>query len=146
MEYLLDTNVVSEWSKTWPNSEIVDWLQRQPPPDLAVSAMTLAEVRYGIEILPPGRKANLLWRWYHGEFIRLIEDRVVPLDDAVALHWSSLRARSRRAGRTLPFAHSSILSTAVVHGLIVVTRNVRDFSGPGAVVLNPWDETAPPID
>jgi predicted nucleic acid-binding protein len=145
MRHLLDTNVVSEWSKAQPNSQVVEWVERQSPFDLAVSAITLAEVHYGIEILPPGRKTNLLWRWYHDDFVRLIADRVVPIDAAVALHWSGLRARSRRAGRTLPFADSSIVSTAVIHGLVVVTRNVKDFDGLGVDVFNPWDGTAPPV-
>ncbi len=144
MRYLLDTNVVSEWSKAQPNTQVIEWVERQPSSDLAVSAMTLAEVHYGIEIHPPGRRTNLLWHWYHDDFIRLIADRVVPVDEAVALHWSSLRARSRRSGRTLPFVDSAIVSTAVVHGLIVITRNVRDFNGLGAIVFNPWDEGALP--
>lgn len=108
--------------------------------------MTLFEVHYGIEILPPGRKPNLLWRWYHDDFVRLIADRIISLDDAVAIHWSGLRARTRQTGRTLPFVDSAIDFTAVVHGLIVVTRNVRDFSGLGADVFNPWDGTVPLVD
>lgn len=140
MRYLLDTNVVSEWSKELPFAAVVDWVHRPQPTDLAVSAMTLAEARYGIEILPPGRKTNLLWRWYHEDFIYLIEHRIIPLDQDVARHWATLRAQSRRVGRTLAFADSLILSTAVIHGMVVVTRNVKDFSGLGAEILNPWQQ------
>ncbi len=141
MRYLLDTNVVSEWSKAFPDERVMVWLARQTPEHVAVSVMTIAETVYGIEIRPAGRKRDVIRQWYEEGLLGLVRDRIIPLDYRIIQHWSRHVAESERIGRTQAHADSLIMATAAVHGLTVVTRNVRDFPDSGVEVINPWVES-----
>jgi predicted nucleic acid-binding protein len=138
MKFLLDTNVVSEWSNPRPDARVTSWLDRQSPEDLAVSVMTIAEILYGIEIRPAGRNKLILWRWYEEDLMELVGERVIALDYKIIRHWSVLQTEARRIGWTRPFVDSLILTTAMVHGMTIVTRNVSDFGGFGVELFNPW--------
>lgn len=138
MKYLLDTNVVSEWSKAFPDQQVMTWLARQEPSEVAVSVMTIAETLHGIETKPHGRRRAALEYWYTRDLMRFIEDRVVPLDYRVIQRWAELQGEDVRIGRTQAYVDSLIMTTAIVHGLIVVTRNVRHFRDRGVEIVNPW--------
>ena len=110
------------------------WL-RAHEPDIAVDPVILGELRFGILILPPGRKRAALERWFNAGAGRL---RCLPWDADTGLKWAELLARLRKTGTAMPIKDSLIAATALVHGLTVVTRNRADFDGAGVRIVNPF--------
>jgi predicted nucleic acid-binding protein len=139
MKYLLDSNVVSEPAKASPNAAVVTWLDSNEL-DCAVSTITLAELRYGIERLPEGKRRRQLER----DFAFLRQDlgsRVLAFDEAEAAEWGRYAARLERelgrdAQRKVGIKDSQIAATALAHRLTVVTRNTGHF--PQVDTLNPF--------
>jgi predicted nucleic acid-binding protein len=134
MTYLVDVNVVSEPTKPAPAAKVVGWLAAHER-DLVVDSIILGELRIGILRLPPGRKRTQLERW----FADVVETIVcLPWDASVSRRWAELVVESRRKGHILPVLDGMIAATALVHGLTVVTRNIRDFQQAGAKVFDPF--------
>lgn len=135
--YLLDTNVLSEARRGSPQA--VGWLRSVEPDHLHLSVITLGEIMRGIalkERSDPQTAAHLA-AW----LTRLRHDhaaRILPVGDRIAVEWGRISALRPRGG-----ADGLIAATALVHGLIVVTRNIGDFNDTGATCLNPWDLPAP---
>ncbi len=136
--FLLDTNVLSDATKLVPSPAVTAWLEAQPITTLFVSVVTLAEARYGIESLPAGRKADDLRQWL-GSVIIDFDGRLLPVDAEIAMAQGRIRRAAENARRTMPAIDAFLAATAEVHGLTLVTRNVRDFQGWGGPMLNPWD-------
>ena len=138
MSYLLDTNVVSEWSKPRPNPGVIEWLSQVAEDDVFLSVVTFAELRHGIERLPAGRRRRQLDKWLRGEFALRFEGRIVLIDGAIADEWGRLVARQEARGRPIAAMDGLIAATAQVHALTLVTRNAADFQVSVKAVLNPW--------
>jgi predicted nucleic acid-binding protein len=138
VSFLLDTVVVSEWTKQRPDSGVVAWLNEADEDRVFVSVVTLAEIRYGIERLDSGRHRTRLETWLRGELTPRFESRILFVDAAVADEWGRLTARSQAAGHRIEAMDALIAATARVHGLTLVTRNERDFAFALGEVLNPW--------
>jgi toxin FitB len=134
VKYLVDANVLSEATKPAPNPRVLDWL-RAHESDLAVDASILGELRFGILILPKGKKREVLERWFDAGAGRL---QCLAWDADTGLKWAELLARLRRAGKAMPIKDSLIAATAAVHGLAVVTRNRADFTNAGVRVVDPF--------
>ena len=139
MRYLLDTNVLSEAARQEPDPGVIEWLDRQPVLELAISVLTLGEIRKGVALMDEGRRRTRLSEWLDRELPREFEGRVVPIDDAVAHEWGRLSARGRQTGRELPVVDGLLLATAAAHRLVFVTRNERDCRDRGVEVHNPWN-------
>ncbi|PTS90355.1 MULTISPECIES: type II toxin-antitoxin system VapC family toxin [unclassified Caulobacter] len=139
--FLLDTNVVSDSTKQVSHPAVSNWLASQPRASLFVSVVSLAEVSYGIERLPPGRKADELRLW-RASLVADFAERLLPVDGEVALVHGRLRRAGDTARRTIPVMDAFLAATAEVHGLTIVTRNVRDFEAWGGPVFNPWPDGA----
>jgi toxin FitB len=138
VSYLLDTNVLSETRKRQPAAGVADWIAATPRDRLHVSVLTLGEIEQGItKIRGRGdrRQAAALERWL-GDVQAGFEDRVLPVTIPVASAWG----RQQNA-QPLPVIDALIAATAQVHGLTVVTRNVKDFELAGVQVLDPFAET-----
>ncbi len=132
--YLLDTNVVSELRRPSPNRSVMDWIRKVPAEQLYLSAVTIGEIQAGIEITREQDvpKARELEEWLG----RLIESHnILPVDVAAFREWGKLM---HRQSDTL-LQDAMIAAVARVHGLIVVTRNTRDFETLGVDALNPFD-------
>ena len=140
MNYLLDTNVVSEWTKPQPDAGVIKWLAEADEDRVFLSAVTLAEVRYGIELLPKGARRDRLSNWLRNELTERFAGRILPIDSSVAEVWGQLLARTQAVGRTLSIMDGFISATAEVHQMTVVTRNVTHFQGLGHPIFNPWTE------
>ena len=134
MKYLVDANVLSEPTKPTPEPRLVEWL-RTHEPDIAVDPVILGELRFGILILPKGKKRTALERWFDAGAGRL---HCLPWDADTGLKWAELLARLRKSGKTMPIKDSLIAATAVVHGLAVATRNLIDFAKAGVQVVDPF--------
>lgn len=139
MSFLLDTNVVSEWTKSRPNAGVVRWLDQADEDRIFLSAGTLAELHYGIRRLADGARRKGLENWLRGQLLPRFAERILPIDDAVADAWGKLVAARERIGRPLDVIDAFIAATAEVHALTLVTRNVSDFEGTIKSLLNPWD-------
>ncbi|WP_165189519.1 type II toxin-antitoxin system VapC family toxin [Caulobacter soli] len=135
--FLLDTNVLSDSTKLVRSPAVTAWLEAQPITTLFVSVVTLAEARYGIESLPAGRKADDLRQWL-GSVIIEFDGRLLPVDAEIAMAQGRIRRAAENARRTMPAIDAFLAATAEIHGLTLVTRNVRDFQGWGGPVLDPW--------
>lgn len=138
MLYLIDTNVLSEPSKPSPSRAVTEWADDQPRDALAISAISLGEVRRGIELLEYGAQRAKLERWLKASILDYFHGRVLSVTKQVALKWASLAAADQKRGRSLSMADGLLLATAAIHGLTIVTRNERDFEDRGVPVHNPW--------
>jgi toxin FitB len=138
VSFLLDTNVVSEWTKPRPNAGITEWLARVDEDEVFLSVVTFAELRHGIERLPAGERRRRLDEWLRSDLPLRFEERIVGVDGAIADEWGRVVARRESRGRPISAMDALIAATAQVHGLTVVTRNVADFQASVKSVLSPW--------
>lgn len=137
MNWLLDTNTLSELTKPAPDAKLLDWLEANEG-EAAISAITIGEIVAGIVRLPESKRRPSLERAF--SFLR--EDyagRILDFTEGVAVEWGRLVAEARKEGRLLAVLDSQIEATAIHHGLTVVTRNGDDFFHP---VFNPWVQSA----
>lgn len=134
MIYLVGANVLSEATKASPAPRVIDWL-RAHGHEFAVNPVILGELRFGILLLPKGKKRTALERWFDSSVRRL---HCLTWDAATGLRWAALLADLRRTGRAMPIKDSLIAATALVHELVVVTRNGHDFATAGLRVLDPF--------
>ena len=134
MTFLVDANVLSEATKAKPDAIVVAWL-RQNEAELAVDPIILGEIRFGIYLLPAGKRRRRLQRWFTQGVARLT---CLPWAAETGLRWAKLLADLRAGGKAMPIKDSLIAATALVHDLIVVTRNTREFRAAGVKVFDPF--------
>jgi predicted nucleic acid-binding protein len=137
VSFLLDTNVISEWVRPRPDPRVVAWLAGLDEDRAFLSVVTLGELRQGVERLASGRWRARLDAWLRDELTARFEDRVLPIDAAVADKWGTILASRDRAGRPIAAVDGFLAATASIHGLTLVTRNAADFAG-SVDVFNPW--------
>ena len=135
MRFLVDANVLSEVTKPEPRDAVVAWLRRHEP-ELAVNGVVLGEIRFGILLLPQGKRRERLQQWFDG-VVRQVH--CLPWEATTGLRWAELLADLRRRGLAMPIKDSWIAATALEHDLQVVTRNRRDFELAGLEVLDPFE-------
>jgi predicted nucleic acid-binding protein len=144
VSYLLDTNVLSESLRPSPAAAVMNWLASADEAATFVSVITLGELRFGIENLIPSKRTRALEQWFEGDFERRFGKRLIAVDAQIASAWGSLTAEGRRQGRGLGVPDALLAATARVHDLTLVTRDVRDFSGLGIRLLDPWQSRPHP--
>jgi predicted nucleic acid-binding protein len=138
VKYLVDANVLSEPTKPAPEPRVISWL-RQNEADLAVDPIILGELRFGILLLPKGRKRAALERWFDAGVQRLA---CLPFEAETGSKWAELLASLRAAGKAMPIKDSLIAATALTHGLTVATRNRSDFEKARVPVVDPFGTRA----
>ena len=134
MRFLVDANVLSEPTKSAPHPSVLEWL-RENEREIAVDPIILGEVRFGILLLPRGRRRARLERWFDAGVRRLL---CLPWEAATGLRWAELLAALRASGRAMPIKDSFIAATALVHGLVIATRNRADFEKAGLKIIDPF--------
>lgn len=135
---LLDTNVVSEPLRAAPDAGVVAWIDAQPLETLFLSAITVAELRAGVALLPTGKRRTGLQHSLEKQILPLFAGRVLPFDLACTPAYAELLARARKAGLAIAMADGCIAATARTHGMAVATRDVAPFQAAGVDVINPW--------
>lgn len=140
MSFLLDTNVVSEWTKPRPDPGVIAWCASVDEDRTLISVVTIAELRYGIERLPAGRRRARLEEWLEHELLDRFEGRILSIDAATGDAWGKVVARADREGRPANTMDAFLAATAELHQLTVVTRNIGDFRKLTKSVINPWNE------
>jgi hypothetical protein len=134
LRFLVDANVLCEPTKPEPDPRVTDWL-RTNQRDLAVDPVVLGEVRFGILLLPRGRRRTRLEQWFDEGVGRL---HCIAWEAASGLRWAALLASLRHAGQAMPIKDSLIAASALTHDLTVATRNTADFSKAKVRVVDPF--------
>ena len=135
---LLDTNVLSEMMRPAPSSIVEEWLSAQPAAGTFISAITEAELRYGLALLPNGQRQKRLLAQAEAMLAEDFADRILPFDSAAAAAYATIAATRRLAGRPISQADAQIAAIAASRGATIATRNVTDFADCGVAVLDPW--------
>lgn len=138
--FVLDTNVVSELMRDVPQPEVLAWVDARARRDLFVTAITEAEIRTGIAILPAGRRRRDLAHAADRFLAGMFAERVLPFDAPAARTYAAITAERRAAGRPIGQLDCQIAAIARCRGASLATRNVSDFEGAGVALLNPWTE------
>jgi toxin FitB len=138
VNFLLDTNVVSEWVRPQPDRNVILWLAEVDEDRVFLSVISFAEIRRGVEMLPYGRRRERLATWLAVELPVRFEERILDIDSHVAETWGVLVVRGQKLGLTLGSMDAFVAATAETHGLTLVTRNVKDFRRLGISLLDPW--------
>ena len=144
MGTLLDTNVVSELIRRSPKPAVAAWASGHLVEDLFFSAVSEAELRYGVAILPVGRRRDTLLFEIEAMLRDAFEDRVLPFDSDAARAYGHIAAKRRSSGRPVSPADCQIAAIAAIAAsrrMTVATRNVRDFEGMGIEIVDPWAAT-----
>jgi len=137
---LLDTNVISESLRPSPAACVSVWLDRQPLETLYLSAMTVAELRAGVALLPDGKRRMALHAHIENQVLPMFAGRVLAFDMACTRAYAELLARVRKAGCAIGTADACIAAVALTNGLVLATRDVTPFRAGGLMVINPWEE------
>jgi toxin FitB len=138
LNFLLDTNVISEWVKPRPDPKVVSWLAQADEDRIFISVVTLAELRQGVELLAASQRRNHLDGWLRHDLPLRFEGRILSIDSAIADAWGRFMAQSRSGGRPAGAMDALIAATAEVHDLTIVTRNTEDFKDLVPNLFNPW--------
>ena len=139
---LIDTNVVSELMRPIPARAVLDWFGTQDPSALHLSAVSEAELRRGVAVLPEGRRQDALRAAVDAMVAEDFAGRVLSFDSTAAVAFAAIFAQRQAAGRPISFPDCQIAATARTHGAGVATRNVDDFEGCGVAIVNPWEGAA----
>jgi predicted nucleic acid-binding protein len=137
---VLNTNVVSELMKAPPRPSVKLWLAAQLRPNVYISAITEAELRLGVSLLPDGRRRDALAVDMEAMITEEFAGRVLAFDSPAAKAFAAIVTDRRRSGRPIAIPDAQIAAIARSRGASVATRNVGDFEGCGVPVINPWDE------
>lgn len=135
---LLDTNVLSELMRPMPAPEVEAWLGAQPSAALFISAVTEAELRFGLALLPDGKRRDQLAEAMEGMLSEDFAGRILPFDSAAASAYARIAADRPKAGRPIAQFDAQIASIAHSRNATLATRNIGDFEGCGVQLINPW--------
>ena len=137
---VLDTNVISEPLRQAPESRVIEWIDEQPVETLYLSAITVAELRFGVASLPAGKRRDRLQASLEKRALPLFAGRVLPFDMSASQSYGELMAKARAAGLAIGTADGYIAAIAAANGMMVATRDVSPFEAFGVAVINPWED------
>ncbi|HTS07733.1 MAG TPA: type II toxin-antitoxin system VapC family toxin [Candidatus Eisenbacteria bacterium] len=136
---ILDTNVVSELMRPTPEPRVLHWFSGQSSEDLHVTAVTVAEVLYGIELISTSRRRDVLRTGAEKVFGDVFVDRILTFEDRAARAFSQIASSRRRQGKPITEFDAQIAAITRVHGATLATRNPYVFEGCGVRLVNPWE-------
>ena len=139
---LLDTNILSELMRAAPEAAVEQWLADQPAASVFISAITEAELRYGLALMPPGKRRSALAIEIENMLGEDFSGRILPFDSPAAVAFAEIAAERRQAGRPISQADAQIAAIARSRGAALATRNVPDFEGCGVEIINPWSSAS----
>ncbi|MGH3196163.1 MAG: type II toxin-antitoxin system VapC family toxin [Streptosporangiaceae bacterium] len=136
---ILDTNVLSELARIDPEPNVVTWLDSLPAAEVATTAITAAELRYGVARLPDGRRKAALAETIDALVKEDFRDRVEPFDGPAAEQYATVVVSREKKGRPISTADAQIAAICRVRSATLATRNTGDFTHTGIDLINPWD-------
>ena len=141
--WLLDTNVLSELRRPRPERQVLAFISAQPLELLCISVVTLAEIRFGIELLPDVARRSELNQWLAHKVRPMFEQRVIPITEDIMFKWRLLVEEGRKVGHTFSQPDLIIAATAHHHGLRIVSRDTGEYVKARVAVFNPWVDPLP---
>lgn len=135
---ILDINVISEPLKRTGDLAVVEWLDQQDIETLYLTAVTVAELRFGIAVLPLGRRKRHLEAEFEQRILSLFKERILPFDEAATVTYARIRAKAKAEGKSIGVADGCIAAIAAHRGFSVATRDTSPFEAAGVGVINPW--------
>jgi predicted nucleic acid-binding protein len=135
---VLDTNVLSEMMGPKPEPTVETWLANQAPADVFITAVTEAELRYGLALLPAGKRRARMAAIMYGILTEDFRNRILPFDSPAAITFAEIAASRRQTGRPISQADAQIAAIARSRAAAIATRNTPDFDGCGVEIINPW--------
>jgi toxin FitB len=138
MNYILDTNVISEAINKQPNPQVMNWLRVMDSQELYLSVVTIGEIKKGVQKLPESQRKETIKTWLERELLIQFDRRILALDLPVILVWGELVGELEKKGRKLPALDSLIAATAKHYSYTLVTRNEKDFEGIDINIFNPF--------
>jgi predicted nucleic acid-binding protein len=135
---VLDTNVLSTLMRTTPDAVVVEWLDRQPADSVWLTSITVFEARFGLALLPKGRRRNSLERAFERVLTEDLSSRVLTLDEMAAVTAAQIAADRQRAGRIVDLRDTLIAGIVQARRATIATRNTRHFEGLDVPVVDPW--------
>ena len=136
---LIDTNVISELWKAEPNPDVLAWMDAQAVETLYLSAVTVAELRFGVAAMPEGKRRSIYQERLEKEVLPAFTGRVLPFDLAASRAYADLMASAKESGKAIGKADGYIAATACACGLMVATRDISPFEAAGLKLVNPWE-------
>lgn len=136
---LIDTNVISELWKAEPNPDVLAWIDAQTVETLYLSAITVAELRFGLATMPEGKRRTIYQERLEKEVLPTFAGRVLPFDLDASQAYADLMARVKAGGKAIGKADGYIAATATACGLMVATRDISPFEAAGLKIVNPWE-------
>jgi predicted nucleic acid-binding protein len=140
VQYLLDTNVVSEALRVRPDTQVIAWLAAQSSATVYLSVLTIGEIEQGIIRSPHPRRAERLRRWLDDDLVPRFGTRILTVDAEVMRQWGRITGQALLRGRPVGLMDSLLAATAIAHELILATRNTRDVVALPVQTVNPWEE------
>jgi hypothetical protein len=137
---ILDTNVFSEFMRPRPNPDVIAWLDRQPRTSVWITSITLLEIRYGLQSMPPGKRRTALLETFDSLLADKISGRVAPFDSAAAENASELMAFRHKKGQPADWRDTMIAGIVLATHATLATRNTAHFQDAKISVANPWIE------
>ena len=141
MKYLLDTCILSELVKPQPQQTVIDWIKHSKESTLFISVLTLGEIQKGISKLADSRRKVALQTWLDEDLPIRFAERILDVTPQIARSWGILQGHLELQGKRMPVMDGLIATTAIVHQLVLVTRNVADMQRSGVSIFNPWELT-----
>jgi len=141
LKYLLDTNIISEFISKNPNQKVLDFVNYINENDIYLSVITLGEIKAGIEKLNKDthyKKIDILLNWLENDLMQRFKDRILEIDTNTILKWGEITAKMQKIGKPMPIMDSLIASTCLVNGLVLITRNSKDFYNLDIDMINPF--------
>jgi len=139
MAWLLDTNILSELRRHRPEPKVLSFIETLPLDQVYVSVATMAELRYGVELVTDAPRRADLNDWLTNVIRPMFDDRVIPITEDIMVKWRLLVEEGRRTGHTFSQPDLIIAASAAHHGMTVVTRDRSQFDKAGVSVINPWE-------
>lgn len=138
MNYLLDTNIISELVAKQPNQKVIDWIDGRDSDTVYLSVITIGELRKGIEKLAPSKRRDALMDWLTTDVLLRFQGRIAAVSIEVMLTWGQLTGQLEQAGLPMAAVDALIAAIAREGGYTLVTRNEADFQHAGIAIINPW--------
>jgi len=135
---LIDTNIISEMMKSVPSPQIIDWIDSQDSDQLYVAATTIAEIAYGLGVLPDGKRRNSLEREFDQTIKEGFKGRVLSFDETAARMYGIIMSKRKELGLPMSILDGQIAAIANVHHCTLATRNVKDFQECDLELVNPF--------
>jgi toxin FitB len=141
--WLLDTNILSELRRPKPERKVLAFIAAQPLELLYISTVTLAEIRFGIELLPDVARRSELNDWLAHKVRPMFQQRVLAVTEDIMFKWRLMVEEGRKVGHTFSQPDLIIAATGQHHGLTIVSRDTADYVKAQVTVFNPWTDKLP---